>query len=35
MADKKISQLTSAVLPLAGTELVPVVQSRFIATEHT
>lgn len=27
MADKKISQLTSAVLPLAGTELVPVVQS--------
>ena len=27
MADKKISQLTSAVLPLAGTEVVPVVQS--------
>lgn len=27
MADKKISQLASAVLPLAGTELVPVVQS--------
>jgi hypothetical protein len=27
MADKKISQLTSATLPLAGTELVPVVQS--------
>ena len=27
MADKKISQLTSAVLPLAGTELVPMVQS--------
>lgn len=27
MADKKISQLSSATLPLAGTELVPVVQS--------
>jgi len=27
MADKKISQLASATLPLAGTELVPVVQS--------
>jgi hypothetical protein len=27
MADKKISQLTSATLPLAGTEVVPVVQS--------
>jgi hypothetical protein len=27
MADKKISQLSSAVLPLAGTEVVPVVQS--------
>ena len=27
MADKKISQLTAASLPLAGTEIVPVVQS--------
>jgi hypothetical protein len=27
MTDKKISQLDSAILPLAGTELVPIVQS--------
>jgi hypothetical protein len=27
MADKKISQLTSATLPLAGTEVLPIVQS--------
>jgi len=27
MADKKISELTSATLPLAGTEVVPIVQS--------
>ncbi len=27
MADKKISQLTAAATPLAGTEVLPIVQS--------